>query len=53
MDFHKRHSIEIRVVIGFEIILFACTFQAGNVTGWGSEGVKSAGNRFFRFHTSF
>ena len=40
MDFCKIHSIQMRFVIGLEIILFAgvcvCTFKPGNFTGWGS-----------------
>ena len=38
------HSTESRFVTGPSNTLFAgvyvCTFQPGNVTGWGSEGVK-------------
>ena len=39
------HSIESRFVIGREKTFVrrrvsTCTFQPGNVTGWGSEGVK-------------
>ena len=41
----KTHRIE-RFVLGLSSILFAgvyvCTFQPGNFTGWGSEGVNSA-----------
>ena len=40
----KRHITEIRFVTGPSNILFAgayvCSFQPGNVTGWGSEGVN-------------
>ena len=40
------HSTESRPVIGPSNILFAgvyvCTFQPGNITGWGSEGVNKA-----------
>ena len=43
-DFYLKHSIESGFVIGPSNILFAavyaCTFQPGNVTDWGSEGVK-------------
>ena len=39
------HSSESRLVIGPSNILFAgvyvCTFQPGNFTGWGSQGVKA------------
>ena len=39
----KMHSIESGFVPGPSNILFAgmyaCTFQRGNFTGWGSEGV--------------
>ena len=39
------HSIKNRFVIGQSNILsggvYICTFQPGNFTGWGSEGVKA------------
>ena len=41
------HSVKSRFVIGPSNILFAgvyiymCTFQPGNRTGWGSEGVNN------------
>ena len=39
------HSVESRLVRGPSNILFAgvymCTFQPGNVTGWGSERVNN------------
>jgi len=43
----KMHSIESRfVILGSSHILFdgvyVCTFQLGNFTGWGSEGVNIA-----------
>ena len=42
--FVKMHSIEIIFVIGPSNILsasvYVCTFQPGNFTGWGSEGVN-------------
>ena len=41
----KTHSIESKFVIGPSNILvvglYVCTFQPGNFTGWGSEGVKN------------
>ena len=44
------YSIESRFVIGPSNILFAsvyvCTFQPGNVTDWGSEGVKASTTKF-------
>ena len=42
-DFIKTHSTESRCVIGREIYCSQtppCVFQPGNVTGWGSKGVK-------------
>ena len=40
----KMHSIDGRFVLGPSDTLFAglyvCSFQPGNFTGWGSEGVK-------------
>ena len=40
----KMHSIESRFVTGPSDMLFAgmyvCTFQPGNFTGWGYEGVN-------------
>ena len=45
MDFIKMHDTESRFVTAPVNILFrslcAYTFQPGNVTGWGSERVKS------------
>ena len=45
----KMRSIESRFVIGPPNTLFAgvyvCTFQPGNFTGWGSEGVNSSFHR--------
>ena len=41
--FIKAHSIESRCTIGPENVLFVgtpCIFQRGNLTGWGSEGLK-------------
>ena len=45
-DFYENaHTIESRSVTGPSTILFAwvyvCTFQPGNFTGWGSEGVNA------------
>ena len=41
---YKMRSTESRFVIGSSNTLFAgvyvCIFQPGNLTGWGSEGVK-------------
>ena len=43
----RMYSIESSFVIGPSVILFSgvygCTFQSGNFTGWGSEGVKQLG----------
>ena len=43
------HSIKSGFVIGSSDILFGgvyvCTFQPGNFTGWGSEGVKEGFDR--------
>ena len=40
----KIHSTASRFVIGPSFVLFSgvyvCTFQPGNCTGWGSEGVN-------------
>ena len=40
----KMHSVESRLVIEPSNVLFGslyvCTFQPGNFTGWGSEGVN-------------
>ena len=36
------HSIESRFVIGPSNILFVGVYVPGNLTGWGSEGVKMA-----------
>ena len=41
----KAHNIEIERVTGPENVLFEGTFlhlSAGNLTGWGSEGVKAS-----------
>ena len=41
----RTHSVESRFVIGLSNVLFAgvyvYTFQPGNFTGWGSEGITT------------